>query len=135
MFTVLLGVALAAILLQVLHLYVSTPIKPGQVVAPGVWLSKCGLRAFSSDCQNAFLHMGRDGKLKMYNAQKQVAWEIQGEVCNNTDKDCVRGLQVKEDGSLNIGGKPVQWMAKYDKNSDLSPWPFVQKPKIKIWNK
>jgi hypothetical protein len=127
-------VILLAILLQVFHMYISAPIKPGHVVSPGVWLSKCGLLAVLPHCDNAFLNVSKDGKVILYNADHEIAWEMKGAVCSESDEKCIRGLHVMENGNLAIGGKSIQWLNMY-KPSDLSPWPFTEKPRVKVWKK
>lgn len=115
-------------------MYISAPIKPGHTVSPGIWLSKCGLLAFWPDCENSYMKVETDGRVSLFNADKELAVEIQGDVCKEDDDGCIPGLQVKEDGSLVVGGKAISWVNMY-KESELSPWPFTEKPKVKVWKK
>lgn len=142
--------------LQVAHLFVSSPIRPGHVVSPGLWLAQCGLASvYPVSCENRFLHVDRQGKVLLYNAQRQVEWEMLGAVCPGPEEkdseekskkkkkkdaaDCVPGLHFREDGSIAVGGQPVSWVTQYqnDQNSKdlLSPWPFAEPPKLKVWKK
>jgi len=132
-FTVLF-VILAGILLQVFHLYISAPIKPGHVVSPGIWLTKCGIMSFLPSCENSYVSFGDDGLVKLYNADDEVLWEIEGAVCKEGDDDCVPGMQVKEDNTLVVGGKQISYVKMY-RESDLSPWPFAEQPKVRVYKK
>lgn len=128
-------VVLVGLVMQVIHMYLSAPIKPGHVVSPGIWLSKCGLAPFNPKCENAFFNFDSTGKATMYGADKLVVWEIQGSTCDKGE-DCVSGLKVEEDGTLVVGGDKITWLNKYTKDSvELAPWPFDVAPKLKQWYK
>lgn len=131
------SVALLAILLQVFHLYISAPIRPGHVVSPGIWLSKCGILGFWPGCDNRYLKMDDLGTVTLYNSNQEVAWEIKGGVCADGDDDCIPGMHVNFDGTVAIGGMPVSWVSMYGYETEqaLSPWPFAESPKVKIWKK
>lgn len=131
---VFVSVALLAILLQVFHLYSSAPIRPGHVVSPGIWLSKCGILAFWPGCDNQYLKMSDTGVATLYNAKQEIAWQMEGRKCPVNEDDCIAGMHVNLDGSLAIGGKPINRVTMY-KESDLSPWPFAEAPKVKVWKK
>ena len=131
-------------LLQVFHIYISAPIKPGHIVAPGIWLTQCGLLGVLPSCQNSYFALDMNGKVTVHNADHELAWEMQGGVCPD-DKDddddaknaeeCEPGMEVKEDGTIVIGGKKVKTVLVYQKGVELSPWPFAEAPKLKIRKK
>lgn len=124
-----------SVLLQVFHLYISTPISPGSVVPPKVWLNKCGLLRFVSYCDDAFLHVEKSGNVVGYDSKKQVAWEIEGAVCKSTDKSCIPGMQFTKDLKVIVGGKPIRFVNKMGFDTPLAPWPFEAEPKLKTWLK
>ena len=128
-------VVLIALVLQVAHLYCSTPIKPGSTISPGTWLSKCGLLVFWPPCENAYFHVGKDGSAKHYSADRKVSWEMEGGECAAGNDSCVPGMQVAEDGTVQIGSKAVKFATSYSTGSSLSPWPFAEAPKLKMWQK
>jgi hypothetical protein len=134
----LLGFALMAVCLAVLaqvgHMYVSSPIAPGHVLSPGIWLSRCGLLAFMPNCENQYLQF-KNGVVTVYNDKREVAWELKGDVCNEDDESCVPGLQFKDDHTIVIGGKPVHNVIKHQHDADLSPWPFAEPPKLRVVKK
>jgi hypothetical protein len=134
MFT-LIFIVLLALLLQVFHVYISAPINPGSTISPGVWLSKCGLLTVLPSCENAYLHFDREGVVTHYNAAKLVTWKIEGVVCDVDDKKCIPGMQIQPDGKVVIGGKHVSYVTSFVKDANLSPWPFVETPKLKVWRK
>jgi hypothetical protein len=140
----LLTVALIVILsifLQVFHLFVSAPIKPGHSISPGIWLSKCGIMAMSSSCDNAYLHIAKSGQVALYRNQ-EIVWQIDGGSCNQDANvaakgNCTAGLQFMENRSIVVGGKHISTVtmahASYvSATQDLSPWPFSELPKLKI---
>jgi hypothetical protein len=128
------SVVLLAILMQVFHLYISAPIRPGHVVSPGIWLSKCGILGWWPGCDNRYLKMDDSGTVTLYNSNQEVAWQIDGGVCANDDDDCVPGMHVNLDGTVAVGGKHVSWVSMYETDA-LSPWPFAESPQVKIWKK
>jgi len=129
-FTVLF-IVLAGILLQVFHLYISAPIKPGHVVSPGIWLTKCGIMSFLPSCDNSYVSFDDKGVVKLIDSNDEVLWEIVGSICDDGDEDCVPGMQVKEDSTLVVGGKQISTVKMYG-DADLSPWPFAEQPKVRI---
>jgi len=131
-FTVV-AVVLIALLLQVFHVYVSAPIKPGSTISPGIWLSKCGLLTVLPSCKNAYMHFNREGVVTHYNSKKEKTWQMEGEICD--EDDCVQGMEFTESGKIVIGGKPVGYVTSFVKDAELSPWPFVTTPKLKVWRK
>jgi hypothetical protein len=149
MFTIML-IAFLTLILQVFHVYISAPINPGSTISPGIWLSKCGLFSLLPSCtENAYLHFNRNGTLTYYNTDKVVVWIMEGSVCDldgttdptttttTTATTCIRGMQIQPDGKVVIGGKHISHVTYYDnKNSiPLSPWPFTETPKVKVWKK
>lgn len=136
-FTVV-AVVLIALLLQVFHVYVSAPIKPGSTISPGIWLSKCGMLTVLPSCKNAYMHFNREGVVTHYNSKKEKTWQMEGELCDDNgdeDGDCVQGMEFTESGKIVIGGKPVGYVTAFVKDVELSPWPFASTPKLKVWKK
>lgn len=128
------GIILFAIVLQVFHLYISAPIRPGHVVSPGIWLTKCGVLSIYPACDNAYVTYDKNGTVKMFNAAEELVWEIDGGVCKAGDETCVPGMQVKDDNTLVVGGKTIS-SVKMFKDASLSPWPFAEQPKVRIYKK
>ncbi|GAX18606.1 hypothetical protein FisN_10Hh187 [Fistulifera solaris] len=122
----ILVIALLAAGLQVFHLYISAPIQRGNVVSPNIWLRECGLNFFSCDKESYFRI--KDGKAIRTNGRNEVMWVMEGAAC--TSGECQNGMQVKSDGSILIGGKPVTHVTMY-KEAALSPWPFAEEPLVK----
>lgn len=133
-------VAMAALVASFVHKSITTPIHPGQVVSPGIVLSKCGLN-FSSSCEKA--HLEVQPGIVSYYEDKELAWVIHGSVCPDDrikDKTCINGLEFKEDRTLWLGGDPVKWLERHSQTGPkdaimayLVPWPFSEEPKIKSW--
>lgn len=142
------------IMLQAFHIFISAPINVESTISPGVWLSRCGLYSLvPSYCtDNAYVHFHRNGTVSYYNADKILLWTMEGAVCPDVDETitpptttspsptCIRGMYVQNDGKIIIGGKPIHHVITYSsynskKEPPLSPWPFVQNPKLKIWRK
>jgi len=136
------GFVVSAVIVNFLHVYVSTPIQPGHIVSPGIVLSKCGLLKgwpiVGPTCNRAYLEVS-SGKVSYYEG-KELAWVIHGSACDEGEvkaKTCTDGLEFREDGSLALGGEPVHWLERHTEGGQedqLTPWPFVEKPKIKAWN-
>lgn len=123
-------IVLAAVILQIYHQKITEPLAAGQVLAPGGWVSKCGLLAPLPSCDNAFLKMGEDGVLALYNADEVLEWKMEGAVCDS--EDCVDGLEMTDDGYLRIGGKKMTWV-NVNKGADaITPWPFAEEVKLKV---
>jgi hypothetical protein len=131
---VVVSVVLVAILLQVFHLYISAPIRPGHIVSPGIWLSKCGILGFWPECENQYLKMDDKGTVTLYNSKHEVAWQLEGGICAKDNEKCVPGMHVNLDNTIDIGGTHVSWVSMYE-SVPLSPWPFAESPKVKIWKK
>jgi hypothetical protein len=121
--------------LAALHVYMSTPLTRGQVVPPGAWLSYCGLLPFDPECENAYLNVNFEGKVIAYNSNRDVAWEMQGDVCAAQAGSCVRGLELRDNGLIFVGGKRIRSIRVPDKSVSITPWPFAEKPHLKISRK
>jgi hypothetical protein len=140
-----------ALMLQVFHIYISAPINLGSTISPGIWLSKCGLLSvvptYCND--NAYVHFHRNGTTSYYNAEKVLVWTMDGAVCPELDEkdtgkgpnvptnNCIRGMHVQTDGKVYIGGKLITHVTYYNSKNivPLTPWPFVDPPKVKVWKK
>ncbi|KAL7570168.1 hypothetical protein ACA910_020006 [Epithemia clementina (nom. ined.)] len=144
--------AMVATAVSYAHKIITMPIQPGQVVSPGVVLSKCGLlHHFSKDCDRAYLEV-HSGKVLYYKG-KELEWVIHGPICREDQiqgKACRGGLEFRNDLTLWLGGKPIKWLlgrqsstsssetttggaTKANHTEHLTPWPFSVPPKIKSW--
>ena len=116
---------LIAAILYKLNDFVTSPLKPGDVLAPGLFRSKCGILSVLpesiTNCQPALLKMGTDGVLSMYRGDELV-WEMKGGVCKEGDESCVPGATLGEDGKVTIAGTRVKHTGT--KNELVNPWPF-----------
>lgn len=127
---------LFAVLAQVFHLYISAPVKPGHVVTPGVWLSKCGLMSFfKPDCENAYFSLDKTGKATLTNAKKEVVWTLEGGVCKKSKKFCKEGMEVTPEGEVLIGGELVKYAITQNDKANLSAWPFNEIDNLKLRKK
>ena len=115
LFGILVLLALA-FFLNVVHVYLSTPIRPGHVIAPGLWLSECGLLP---TCR--VLNVQTDGTVVLYQDMERV-WEFQG---------APGDLEFGSDKILKVGGERIHWVTLHDDSAVLDPWPFEEKPKIR----
>lgn len=138
----------AALFLQLFHLYISAPIAVDSVVAPGVWLSKCGLfgnHPFTT-CEEAYLHISKRGSVEYYDSDRKMVWKMDGAVCDpdRSNNKCIPGLQFTADKKIVIGGKvidqriivggkPITSYSKVGVDMPLSPWPFETQPKVNKW--
>lgn len=131
------------------HDFITSPLSLGDELPPGSWRSKCGLLSFlpshdtldkfslpshvisALSCDKAALEMSRDGVLTLYGAGAAVVWRMQGSVCDHDHPSCVEGLIIKPNGSLVIGGKQISSVTTYG-DTDLSPWPFVNAPRVRV---
>lgn len=124
-------VGLAAVLLQAIHTNMISPLSPGNIMSPGTWRSKCGLLSpFPSVCENSVLFMSGDGVLSMVGPDGETEWKIVGGVCR-PDSECTEGLVVKENGSLKIGGQAVS-SVMVKSGGSMTPWPFEEEPKLRV---
>jgi hypothetical protein len=127
-------IAIIAIILQGAQMYITAPLRPGSVLQPGMWMSKCGLLSFMPICENAGLEMKEDGVLTLYGSDGSVQWKLQGGKCRAHDTECEPGLVVKDDGNLVIGGKSITSVT-IKGDAPLSPWPFEREPKLRVVRK
>ena len=102
----------------------------GLNVPPGTWRSKCGLLSILPSCANAYLEVGDDGSVIVYDDEKEIAMKLKGATCAG-NLDCTDGLLVLEDGSVTVGGKVVKTVNVYDEDMKMTPWPFADEPKLK----
>lgn len=151
--TILVTIAAVAAGTYKLNETITSPLGPGDRLAPGSYRSRCGFFGFVPDivltgladlaekhapehaglvpevCDAAGIEMGKDGVLRKYSygdkGEGEVMWEISGGVCPEDDEACVPGLVVGENGGLTIGGKPAKVGSVKD---ELEPWPFVVHP-------
>lgn len=65
-------------------------------------------------------------------ANQKTLWFMEGNVCADDDKECVPGMQVSPEGKVVIGGKAIKQAIVYDKDTDLSQWPFADVPDLKL---
>jgi hypothetical protein len=147
-FSIFLILFLGTVALRIVHMYFSAPIQPGHVVSPGILLSKCGLfgvipgltqalgphRYYCLD--NASLRVEAD-QVSMRDGNNNLVWILHGNPCppstaNNSDEECVNGLEFKKDKTLAMGGKPIKWLETFT-TTQLSPWPFAEEPIVKTW--
>ena len=146
--------ALLGAIIKVADMYLSAPIKTGQVLPPGMVLHKCGVAGFvpglqnvlssispEFDCENSYLVVG-DEQVTGYDKDGNVEWMIQG--THHTDKkycdvkdevDCMRGLHYKDDKHLIMSGTKITWIETFQKGVNLHPWPFEEKPLARVWRK
>lgn len=147
--------AFIAALIKGLDMYLSAPIKAGQVLAPGTIRHKCGVAGLVPglqpilskisprlDCENTHLVVGEEN-VTGYDKDGNVVWVILGthhtdkkvcDVSNNTD--CMRGLHYTEDKHLVVSGTRITWVETFGKQKlHLHPWPFGEKPVARTWRK
>lgn len=129
----LIVIAVIAIVLQAAQMYITAPLKPGDVLSPGMWMSKCGLLSPLPACHNSGLEMNENGVLTLYGADGSVQWRLVGGKCH-PGMDCIPGLVVKDDGNLVIGGKAITSVT-INGDAPLSPWPFEMEPKLRVVRK
>ena len=75
--------------------------------------------------------MGHDGVLSLFDAKGELEWKMEGAVCKS-EESCINGLEMREDKTLAIGGKVVQWVNVKKHAEPISPWPFEVQPKLKV---
>lgn len=140
--TWMIATIILAILVQVGHIYLSAAIKPGHAVQPGVWLRKCGILSFlpaNLFCQDdARMVFSKDGHVTVYGANNEVMWEMDGATCSASDAQkeppCKPELRFHDDLTLTVAGKHILSVKTY-KDAELDPWPFAEKPKVRIYKK
>jgi len=116
---------LIAAIFYKLNEFVTSPLRPGDVLYPGLFRSKCGVLSVLpesiTNCEPALVKMGTDGVLTMYRGG-EVVWEMKGGVCKEDDETCVPGATLGEDGKITIAGTRVKHTGT--KNELVNPWPF-----------
>jgi hypothetical protein len=114
--------AVVAHLILKVHIHYTTPLGPGDVLAPGRSRGMCGLNSLSpfSECESASMTMGEDGVFQVVKAG-EVVYELTGKDC---DQDCVPGLSIDKDGKVTINGARVKTTIKA--SAELQPWPFSE---------
>lgn len=133
------------IILQAANKFLSAPIQVGTPLKPGTWKSKCGLLGllpplpleqydFLPQCTNAFLEVHDDGTVSIKDAEKELDVLMKGGVCKEDDDSCLQGLVLQQDGKVMIGGKQVKTAYLFGETKALSPWPFEEKPNLKLKN-
>ena len=135
-------------------MYLSAPVKVGQVLSPGTVLHKCGVRgivpglqsALSAispdfDCENSYFVVEQE-KVTGYNKDGDVTWSILGthhnnkKYCDVNDEEaCKRGLHYLDDKHLIMSGTKITWIETFQKGLALDPWPFEEKPVTRTWRK
>ena len=112
--------AVVAHLILKVHIHYTTPLGPGDVLAPGRSRGMCGLNSILpfSGCESASMTMGEDGVFQVVKAG-EVVYELTGKDC---DQDC--GLSIDEDGKVTINGARVKTTIKA--SAELQPWPFSE---------
>jgi hypothetical protein len=76
--------------------------------------------------------MDDEGYLTLYGSGGSIEWEMIGGFCDKSNIGCKDGLVVKKDGSLEIGGRRIRAATVYG-DAMLSPWPFEEEPKIRLF--
>jgi hypothetical protein len=144
-----------AILIKGIDTYLATPIDVERVLSPGTVLHKCGIvgaipglqnmvsYVYPSikECENASLVV-EENKVIGYDADGNITWIISGtyhktdQHCDVQDEiGCKRGLHFLEDKHLILSGTKITWVEVYQRGLSLTPWPFAEKPQIRIWKK
>lgn len=117
--------ALVAFLLYKLNDFVTSPLAPGDSLAPGLFRSRCGiltvLPSSITGCDPALLKMGTDGVLSLY-AGDDLLWEMKGAVCAEGNAACVPGAVLDAYGRVTIGGARAKVVG--GRGVVNSPWPF-----------
>lgn len=115
------------------NLQSSLPIRRGQLVPPGTWMSRCGLFDVFLGCQNAYLSVDDTGLVTLFDSARRVLWEIKGETCPQgvSPSDCTDGLKFTDEWRIQIGNKPITYIDVY-LDSDVMPWPFAYSPVVKM---
>ncbi len=135
-FPLIAGLAILAIMLQAIHIYLATPIQVGVPLPPGTKRSKCGLighlppQLSFSACTNSFLEVNADGSVSILNTYRELDMLLVGGVC--TKENCIEGLVMHADRSVFVGGKRVKSLLVYGKDATVTPWPFEEAPRLKV---
>jgi hypothetical protein len=142
LFPTIVMLAVFAIIIQSAHSFLSLPIQVGVPLKPGTWKSRCGLvgllpppvQEFVSaqdfyKCTNSFLEVHNDGTVTIQDSSKEVDVLLKGK-----KKECADGLVLEENGKLYMCGSQIKTAYLYGETKSLSPWPFAEKPKLKLKN-
>jgi len=126
------AVALLAVVFQVIHVFLSSPLKPNQVLSPGITLHEAGLLSLLPFKESSSLEMGTQGTMTLYGPSKEIEWQIFGATCPApSDDGCRNGAVLDDAGDLLIGGKAVT-SVHVTGDAPLSPWPFEKAPKLRV---
>ena len=108
-----------------LNAFVTAPLKPGDVLAPGLFRSRCGLLSVLPEsvtgCEPALLKMGNDGVLSLYSGNAYL-WQMKGAVCAEGNESCEPGAVLDASGKVKIGGVKARLIG--GKGVVNTPWPF-----------
>lgn len=147
--------AIIAAAITLLDAFLSSPIKAGQILPPGMIRHKCGVAGLvpglqaalsaispSLECENYHLAVEEE-KVTGYDKDNNVVWVMLGtdrgskKVCDvNSQEECKRGLHYTEDGHLVVSGTRITWVETFGGNKlDIYPWPFESKPVARVWRK
>jgi hypothetical protein len=127
-FISLLGVAIWAIAIRLIlnvHFHFTSPIGPGDSLAPGRSRGFCGLASLSpleEKCESMTSSMGQDGVFQVVNGNGEVVYELTGN--KDCPEGCVAGLFIGQDGKIMINGSRVKTTVRA--KIDLKPWPFAE---------
>jgi hypothetical protein len=113
------------------------PFHPTIHTSDGHWLN----------CRNEILEVTMDGAVTVSDDSGNVIFKFKGDTCSpaaNDDHDhCINGVALQDNGLLKIGNKVVRSGTYYyddggddtyrhNKNIVLSPWPFLEEPKLRF---
>ena len=94
------------------------------------------------NCHNEIFEVRSDGMVTISDSEGNIVMSLKGDVCTPTAKDCINGLVLQDPTkTIKIGTKIVKTGTyfystddeySYNKNIALSPWPFVEEPKLKF---
>lgn len=118
------ALAVAVRLILKVHIHYTTPLGPGDVLAPGRSRGFCGLTRLSptkAKCEPMSMSMGLDGVFQVIK-NGEVLYELTGKEC--TGDGCIAGLSIDKDGKVKINGSRVKTTSKA--KVALKPWPFAE---------
>jgi hypothetical protein len=92
------------------------------------------------------LEVNHQGEFKITDEDGNIVVHLQGTTCSYTRKvsssaSCVRGVIMQDNKTVKIGSKVVRRGVAYyydgkgataDASRKLSPWPFVDEPKVNL---
>jgi hypothetical protein len=143
-------IAFVVIILQATQNYITAPIAKNVLLEPGTWRSKCGLAGLFPFCKNSYLQVSADGSsVSIYNDRKQLDFLIEGIPCGEDhcvngfwnwyygkpceDAECIDGLTLDDSGVISMSGKAVKRITYFTDNASLTPWPFEEKPQVRMY--